>query len=224
MPPGAGMPPGGGGPPQGPGVPYLQMLAAQGKLPTPTPVNPNAPPSPMAKGGVIEEGDAPAKKGVKSVRRFGAKDKAAEDLPEAPAKKAKGGAIKHRKPKAPKKVAVAVPMTPGGDEDPGPPPNLQAIAGPGPGPAGPAPAPAGPPPPGMKKGGKAAHAHKKKAKAKKVERKNKGGECKMAAGGAMKVRRGFPNVNAAPKKKFANGGKVRGAGAATKGTRFAGIF
>jgi hypothetical protein len=55
-------------------------------------------------------------------------------------------------------------------------------------------------------------------------KKNKGGACdKMAAGGAMKVRRGFPNVNAPPKK-FASGGKIRGCGAATKGTRFQGIF
>jgi hypothetical protein len=56
-------------------------------------------------------------------------------------------------------------------------------------------------------------------------RKNKGGKCdKMAAGGAMKVRRGFPNVQAAPVRKFAAGGKIRGCGAATKGTRFQGIF
>jgi hypothetical protein len=55
--------------------------------------------------------------------------------------------------------------------------------------------------------------------------KNKGGKCdKMAAGGAMKVRRGFPNVKAAPARKFAAGGKIRGCGAATKGTRFQGIF
>lgn len=55
-------------------------------------------------------------------------------------------------------------------------------------------------------------------------RKSKGGACeKMAAGGAMKVRRGFPNVKPAPKK-FAQGGKIRGCGAATKGTRFQGIF
>ena len=55
-------------------------------------------------------------------------------------------------------------------------------------------------------------------------RKNKGGKCdKMAAGGAMKVRRGFPNVTPAPKK-FAQGGKIRGCGAATKGCRFQGVF
>lgn len=73
-------------------------------------------------------------------------------------------------------------------------------------------------PPGLKKGGKLKRA------AKKPIRKNKGGACeKMAAGGAMKVRRGFPNVKAAPKK-YAAGGKIRGCGAATKGTRFQGIF
>lgn len=55
-------------------------------------------------------------------------------------------------------------------------------------------------------------------------RKAKGGKCdKMAAGGAMKVRRGFPNVTPAPKK-YAEGGKIRGCGAATKGCRFQGIF
>lgn len=184
------------------------MMQARGATPTPVP---------MAKGGAVD-GDVEAKK---PRRKFGAKEEAAEDLPEAPAKKAKGGAIKHRKPKA-KKLVVPVPMTPGGDEDEGAPPNLAAIAGAGPS-AAPAPAPAGPPPPGMKKGGKTKGKGKK---AKKVERKAKGGATcdKMAAGGAMKVRRGFPNVNAAPKKKFAQGGKVRGAGAATKGTRFAGIF
>ena len=221
MPPGAGAPPGAGMPPGlPPGMnpqmnPQVAAMMAQRMGGAPQrPMPPGAMPG-MAKGGAVD-GDAKEKK---SRRKFGAKEEAAEDIPEAPAKKAKGGPIKHRKPKA---KAMPVPMTPGGDQDsiPAPPPPGLA-AGPAAGP----PPPAGPPP-GMKKGGKlkkkakAAHAHKKPV------RKAKGGECeKMAAGGAMKVRRGFPNVNAAPKKKaYAQGGKVRGAGAATKGTRFQGIF
>lgn len=54
---------------------------------------------------------------------------------------------------------------------------------------------------------------------------------KMAAGGAAKVRRGFPNVNKAPGKmaaggpvRLAAGGKVRGCGAATKGCNFSGVY
>ena len=176
----------------------------------------------MAKGGPVGDGDADdAPK--KSKRKFGAKEETAEDIPEV-VKKAKGGAIKHRKPKAAKKAAPAIPMTPGEDQDPAPPPPgvLAALGGTA-GPPPPGPGPAGPPPPGMKKGGKA---KAKAKKPKKIERKAKGGACdKMAAGGAMKVRRGFPNVKAAPgKKAYAQGGKVRGAGAATKGTRFQGIF
>jgi hypothetical protein len=50
-----------------------------------------------------------------------------------------------------------------------------------------------------------------------------GGKAKFAAGGAAKARKGFPNVNQAPQR-LAAGGKVRGSGAATKGTRFSGIF
>jgi hypothetical protein len=50
-----------------------------------------------------------------------------------------------------------------------------------------------------------------------------GGSCKMAAGGAAKQRKGFPNTQAPPKK-FASGGKVRGAGIATRGTNFSGIY
>ena len=229
MPPGAGAPPGAGMPPGvPPGMnpqmnPQVAAMIAQrmGGAPPQRPMPPGAMPAASlqgkAKGGAVDDGDAKEKK---SRRKFGAKEEAAEDIPEAPAKKAKGGAIKHRKPKA---KAAPIPMTPG-DQDSIPaslPPGLAAAAGPAAGP----PPPAGPPP-GLKKGGKlkkkakAAHAHKKPV------RKAKGGECdKMAAGGAMKVRRGFPNVNAAPKKKgYAQGGKVRGAGAATKGTRFQGIF
>ena len=57
--------------------------------------------------------------------------------------------------------------------------------------------------------------------------KSEGGKCeekKMAAGGVAKLRKGFPNTNAKPAKKFAQGGRVRGCGAATKGCTFAGIF
>lgn len=55
-------------------------------------------------------------------------------------------------------------------------------------------------------------------------RKNKGGKCeKMAAGGAAKQRKGFPNTMAPPKR-LASGGKVRGCGAATKGCTFSGIY
>jgi hypothetical protein len=47
----------------------------------------------------------------------------------------------------------------------------------------------------------------------------------MAAGGAAKQRRGFPNTNPPPgKKKMAEGGRVRGCGAATKGCTFSGIY
>lgn len=57
-------------------------------------------------------------------------------------------------------------------------------------------------------------------------KKAKGGECdKMAAGGAAKVRRGFPNTNKAPKaQKLAKGGSVRGSGVAQRGTSFSGIY
>jgi hypothetical protein len=261
LPPGAGMPPG-GGPQMNPQIAAMLQarMAQQNALGGGAPM-PNVG---MAKGGAVDDGDADDAPKKKSGRRFGAKEAAAEDIPEA---KKKGGAIKRRKPKAPK---LAVPMTPGGDaSDQGPPPDvLAALSGAGgaaPGPAGPAPAgppPPGPPPPGMKKGGnfiqaaikkpgalhkdlgvpqgkkipekKLAAAAKKSGKvgqrARFAEtlkglRKNKGGKCeKMAAGGAMKVRRGFPNVNPAPKGKYAQGGKIRGVGAATKGTRFQGIF
>jgi hypothetical protein len=52
----------------------------------------------------------------------------------------------------------------------------------------------------------------------------KGGECdKMAAGGAAKQRKKFPNTNPPPKK-FAKGGGVRGTGIAQRGTGFSGIY
>jgi hypothetical protein len=45
----------------------------------------------------------------------------------------------------------------------------------------------------------------------------------MAAGGAAKQRKGFPDTNPIPKR-LAKGGKVRGCGAATKGCTFSGIY
>jgi hypothetical protein len=56
--------------------------------------------------------------------------------------------------------------------------------------------------------------------------KNKGGKCdKMAAGGAAKQRKGFPNTEAPSKPKtFASGGKVRGCGVAQRGCGFSGIY
>lgn len=55
-------------------------------------------------------------------------------------------------------------------------------------------------------------------------KKNKGGACdKMAAGGAAKQRRGYPNTNPPPKK-YADGGKIKGCGVATKGCSFSGIY
>ena len=55
-------------------------------------------------------------------------------------------------------------------------------------------------------------------------KKNKGGACdKMAAGGAAKQRRGYPSTTPPPKK-FAEGGKIRGCGVASKGCTFSGIY
>jgi len=48
---------------------------------------------------------------------------------------------------------------------------------------------------------------------------------KFAQGGAAKERKDFPNTNPPPKKtRYADGGKVRGGGAATKGLHFSGIY
>jgi hypothetical protein len=52
--------------------------------------------------------------------------------------------------------------------------------------------------------------------------KAKDAEC-MAAGGAAKQRKGFPNTTPPPKG-MASGGKVRGCGIATKGCNFSGIY
>lgn len=55
-------------------------------------------------------------------------------------------------------------------------------------------------------------------------KKAKGGKCdKMAAGGAAKQRKGFPNTTPPPRR-FAEGGRVRGCGIATKGCNFSGIY
>jgi len=60
--------------------------------------------------------------------------------------------------------------------------------------------------------------------------KAKGGKCpeKMAAGGAAKQRRGFPKTipppSPAPRRRFAEGGRVRGCGIAERGCRFTGVF
>lgn len=56
------------------------------------------------------------------------------------------------------------------------------------------------------------------------DRMRKGGECdKMAAGGAAKERKGFPNT-IPPPKRMATGGGVRGTGIAQRGTHFSGIY
>jgi hypothetical protein len=133
-------------------------------------------------------------------------------------KLAKGGVLR-RKPKAVKRKAPPVPMPPPDEDD-------AALPAAGPGPGGPPIAAQGPVMPpglgGMKKGGKI-----KKAKGGAFK---KGGECvadkdkdKMAAGGAAKQRKGFPNTMGAPKR-MASGGSVRGAGAAQRGTNFSGIY
>src|SRR5215831_8283162 len=254
---GAGAPPAPAGPPAGAGLagPVPGMPLPPGGMPPMMP-----PGAGFAKGGAVaEDGDTPAKK-ARSDRQWGQHKKAAEDIPEAPEKKAKGGVLK-RKPKAPKMAKAKEPVPtpspydtqgPGGTPVTGPPP---AVAPPVPGPM------AGPP--GMAKGGKwiqgaikkpgalhqqlgvpqgekipakklAAAAGKggklgqraRLAQTLKGMHKNKGGKCdKMAAGGVAKVRKGFPNTNPKPgPKKFAEGGKVRGCGVATKGCGFSGIY
>lgn len=50
----------------------------------------------------------------------------------------------------------------------------------------------------------------------------KGGKCKMAAGGAAKQRKGFPKTIAPLRR--AQGGRMRGCGAASKGCKFSGIY
>jgi len=232
--PGAGvppLPPPGGGLPAGavPPVPPMAPGMAPGAPPmtaAPTPdlaqmarfrAMQGLPPA-FAKGGAVaiedEEGDSPKAKS-KRQREWGDTGKAAEDLPPEPEKKAKGGAIKRRRPVAEKgqpdkgdkvdksKKLPPVPMVTDDDMGAAPVPPVAAAAAPGP--------PAGPPPPMMKEGGKVAE----------VEH---GGTCdKMAAGGVAKVRKGFPKTNAKPKK-MATGGAVRGCGAATKGKGFSGIY
>ena len=161
-----------------------------------------------AKGGSVAiedtEGDSPKVKGRRQ-RQWSDAGKSVEELP--PEKKAKGGAIKRRRPTSKKKLSqgekLPVPMVT--DDDMGLPPPTPPAA------AAAAPPPAGPPPPMMKKGGE-------------VEAKKEGGSCdKMAAGGAAKVRHGFPKTEAKPKR-MAKGGEVRGCGAATKGKNFSGVY
>jgi hypothetical protein len=166
----------------------------------------------MAKGGKVRD------------RQWGDDGKAADDVPPAPIKKAKGGkAPLTRKPKGlsvaiaigkdKKKPPVSTPSPYDYEDDEGtaPPPTAAAA-------------------PPMAKGGKVAikkakggDLKVKLAKGGKVK-KNRGGKCeKMAAGGAAKQRKGFPNT-LPPPKKLAAGGKVRGCGVATKGCNFSGIY
>jgi hypothetical protein len=54
-------------------------------------------------------------------------------------------------------------------------------------------------------------------------KKAEGGPIKLAIGGVGKIRKGFPGMQKAPRR-MARGGTVRGSGAATRGTRFSGIY
>jgi hypothetical protein len=163
----------------------------------------------MAKGGKVKdpEGQTTTKK-LRPDRQWGDTKKVAEEIPEAPEKKAKGGVLR-RRPLALKAAKAKQPI-------PAPNPGDYETGG------GTAPPVAGPPAAAglmsaMKKGGKM--------------RKSKGGECKtdkMAVGGAAKSggagkqRKGFPKTLAP--KRLAEGGKVRGCGAATKGCTFSGVY
>jgi len=165
-----------------------------------------APMGPTAGLGALQrslQGQRPYRKGGKVAdRQWGGEDKAEE-----PVAKKKGGKVLVKKPAGKPKVSIAVALkkptstpSPYDYED-----SEGTAPSPGPGPA----AAAAPPP--MKKGGKFGL------------RKNKGGSCeKMAAGGAAKVRKGFPNTKGT--KKMAHGGKVRGCGIAKRGTSFSGVF
>jgi len=147
-------PPPGGPPPQAP-PPQMQQQALQQAMAQQAMAQQAAmqqqgaqyrPPG-MATGGRVQDGETDAKKN-RPDRQWG-KRVVAEDIPEAPVKKAKGG-LKRRKPPAPKiaKAKPPFPMTPGGDDMDAPPPAAPPDMG--------APAVAGPPVgmPGMKKGGK----------------------------------------------------------------------
>jgi hypothetical protein len=227
MGPGAGGPPPGGmaGPGQGlpPGMIAALLQKIQGAGPGGLqagfmppgggmPVGAPPPAPPMATGGPV-----PYRKGG-----FANTDATAENLPPAPVKKARAAFT--RKPKGP---AIAIAIT---HKKPAP------VSTPSPydyeNDEGTAPPPPAPP---MAKGGAATA----KAKGGTIK-KNKGGECdekmakggikkakggvtKLAAGGAAKQRRGFPNT-LPPPKRLASGGTVRGCGAATKGRNFSGIY
>jgi hypothetical protein len=201
---------------------------------------------PFAKGGKVDpEGETLAKK-RRPDRQWGDTSQDAENLPPVPMKKAKGGAALTRKPKAPavsiaivnKKRPVPTPSPYDMEDDASQPPVMAgggqwiqgAIKKPG--------AlhkqlgvPQGEKIPAKKlaaaagKGGKLGQ-RARLAQTLKGMHKNKGGKCdKMAAGGAAKQRKGFPNTQAPTKPKaFAAGGKVRGCGVATKGCGFSGIF
>lgn len=198
-----------------------------------------------ANGGAID-GDKPVRK---ADRKWAASDRVAEDLPIKGERKAKGGVLHRRPPKVKaQKKEASVPTPSPYDYESDPAPALLASPPPPPGPGmkkggkwiGKA----------IKKPGalhedlgvakdkpipakKLAKAAKEKgkvgARARLAEtlrglRKNKGGECKdkMAAGGAAKQRKGFPKTLAPLKK--AEGGRIRGCGAATKGCNFSGIY
>jgi hypothetical protein len=198
-------------------------------------------------GSVSVDGDTEAKK-ARPDRQWG-KEKSAEELPPEPEKKAKGGSIKKRAPKVSIAVVAKKPpvptLSPYDDEaDEAPPPSAP--------PSAPGMAKGGKwiqksikhpgalhkqlgVPQGKKipegKLEKAAKAPGKLGKRARLAEtlkgmnKAKGGECKdkMAAGGAAKVRHGFPNTIKAPKR-LAKGGKVRGCGTATKGCNFSGVY
>jgi hypothetical protein len=212
---------------------FQQWLLAQGGAPVPGLPQGGAPAPAFKKGGAValqdKEGDSPPVK-AKRERVWGDAGKPAEDLP--PEAKAKGGAIiKRRRPVAKgedkgdktTKKKLPVPMVTDEDMGTAPPPIAAAAAAPAAPPPG--------PPPLMKKGGEVKGKGETKAEeasenpaVKEAEKKAHGGSCdKMAIGGVAKVRRGFPDTNKKPKK-MAEGGVVRGCGAATKGKNFSGIY
>jgi len=243
MPPPAGMgAPPAGGPPPNPQMLQAALAAQQAQM--------GAAPPGFAKGGAVaQDGDTDAKK-ARPDRQWG-KNKVAEDVPPvASIKKAKGGVMKRKPPKKAAPVptpspydmaapgggpaAAAPPMGPPGLPPPGmkkggkwiqgaikKPGSLRKALG----------TPKGESIPSKKldaaaeKGGKIGQ-KARLAKTLKGFKKNKGGACdRMAAGGAAKERKGFPKTNKPPKKlKFAEGGKVRGCGIASKGCSFSGIY
>lgn len=190
----------------------------------------------MAKGGRVKGGSGSMQAAKGTGSSFNSTKAAPGNLATRPgkAKMAEGGAVEgapkkkkksvlHRKPhkKAAAEGPPPVPIYDTEDAGDGGQPPTPSFTG-GPGPQGPTPTPApGPPapPPAMRKGGACEDKDK--------DGMAKGGECdKMAAGGVAKVRKGFPDTIKGSKKKmkFASGGRVRGTGAAQRGTKFSGIF